>query len=323
MMRTIQSRAHQVVHSGIHDDKALAPLVLYEVHARQKNSGIAHNDSAGFENERQSQFPGGADDKLRIVQRRGCFFTVVGNAQTTTEIQVAEPNAFLPELRHKFSKTLDRLPVRAELCDLGTNVTRHAHDLDLGLLLQLEIELVSLLETNSKLMVPHPRRDIGVSTGIDVGICAQGDSSTFARLARCLYNQIRFSGRFHVEEEDIGLEPMADFVNGLARTIKYNLLAGTTGSQHSKQLPARYNLEAGTPRGKLANDTEVGVRLNGIAKQVRNLLKRITEDLHLTVHRRLAVNINRRADFAGNLVQRNAFTMQAPVDVVEKMHAPL
>jgi hypothetical protein len=74
---------------------------------------------------------------------------------------------------------------------------------------------------------------------------------------------------------------------------------------------------------KASNHAEIGIRLDGITDQMRNLPEGFAEELNLSPHGGFAIDVNGSSDVAGNLLQRHALTAQAASVVLKRMHATL
>src|SRR5262249_10258465 len=55
MMRTVQCRPDEIVHSGIDDQEFLCALTLLSENTSEKNAGVSDHDTAWFEHNRQPE----------------------------------------------------------------------------------------------------------------------------------------------------------------------------------------------------------------------------------------------------------------------------
>jgi hypothetical protein len=144
---------------------------------------------------------------------------------------------------------------------------------------------------------------------IDIGIGAKRNSRALSRLTRGVRYQSRFGGGLHIEKEDVGVERIANFFNCLSRPVKDHLIAGTSGTKNSKEFSTGNDFKARPPAGKTTDDTQIGVRFDGITDQMGDMLKRIAEEADLTMHCSFAVDVDGSSNFSGNPIQRNVLTM--------------
>ena len=95
------------------------------------------------------------------------------------------------------------------------------------------------------------------------------------------------------------------------------------GPENAKQLSSGDDVEARSPRGEPAQDTDIGVGFDGVADQMRGGFESLVENANMTLKRSKAINISGCADFIGNAVKGNFLAVQLADAIIEEMHGAL
>ena len=93
--------------------------------------------------------------------------------------------------------------------------------------------------------------------------------------------------------------------------------------KNAKQFSARNDVEASAPFGKPSQQIYVGVRLDGITHQMRDLCEGLVKNSNVSAERGFAVNVDGSADLIGNAIERNVFAMEPAGFIPEMVHGTL
>ena len=97
-----------------------------------------------------------------------------------------------------------------------------------------KVDVTGRFDVNSELVLAQAGRDIGMSSGVDIGVHAKCDGRALAHFSGDTRDAVDFRFRLAVEAVDILVERKAYFIAGLAYTGKNNFARVGTGREHSK-----------------------------------------------------------------------------------------
>src|SRR5207247_11477668 len=89
---------------------------------------------------------------------------------------------------------------------------------------------------------------------INVGIRSNGDPGFLSCVARNGVNQFQLCTGLYIEEENIGVERISNFISRFADTRKDYFFRRTARTQDSKQFTARDNVDTMSPIGKYTHN---------------------------------------------------------------------
>ena len=156
--------------------------------------------------------------------------------------------------------------------------------------------------------------------GVDVGIDAQRDRRDLADRGGHAGDRVELGLALDVEHQDAGLQPGPDLLVGLAHAGEHGLVRRTAGQADAVQLAGRDDVEPAAVLGHHLEDAQVRVGLHRVAHQGVDLGVRGLERFERPQDRRLAVDVQRRAEPLGQLGRRHVLAVQLSVAVVEGFH---
>src|SRR2546428_7510573 len=104
---------------------------------------------------------------------------------------------------------------------------------------------------------------------INVGIRSNGNPRFLSRVARNAVNQLQLCTGLHIEEENIGVKRISNFIGRFADPRKDYFFGRTARAQNSEQFTARDNVETCSPLGESPKDIDVRIGFDGVTNQVR------------------------------------------------------
>src|SRR5665213_2456765 len=148
--------------------------MLHEQHARDQDTGIAHDQTAGLKNQTAIQIAGGALDHIGIRVRYWWWFVVVAvrNAQATAEIDMGNNVAVATQRAHELGQQRKSVAERIEVDDLAADMHVDAGDLDTGELRRMRIDVARAADRNAELVLGLAGGNLVMGLGVDVRIDA-------------------------------------------------------------------------------------------------------------------------------------------------------
>src|SRR6185295_18151883 len=156
---------------------------------------------------------------------------------------------------------------------------------------------------------------------IDVRIGADGDARLRSQPAGSFDNQVGFGSRLHIQKQDVGFQREPDLGGSLAWTIEDDFTGGTGRLQYTEEFASGDDFKPGSPFRETTEDVDIGVRLDGVAGEVRYGLECFFKDADVTAQRAFAVYIGGRANFIGNTLKRNFLAVETAAAIVKMMHS--
>ena len=135
---------------------------------------------------------------------------------------------------------------------------------------------------------------------INVGIRSNGDPGFLSCVARNGVNQFQLCTGLYIEEENIGVERISNFISRFADTRKDYFFRRTARTQDSEQFTARDNVETCSPLGKSSKDIDVRIGFDGVTNQVRYGSESIIEDANMPFQCPFAIDIYGCTHIGGN-----------------------
>ena len=176
MVRLVERRAYQVVHTGVRDDKRLVAVPLHVEHPGEQRAGLRDQEASRLKQQVKSQMAGGGQHLLGIrLYGRGRVKVNVGifNAEPDAGIEVRQLHAILLQLLDQVGDTLERRSKWADITNLRADMHAHAgreQPLCPG---GLAIDGACGLDVDAKLVSTQASRNIGVRLREDTRIYPQ------------------------------------------------------------------------------------------------------------------------------------------------------
>jgi hypothetical protein len=123
-----------------------------------------------------------------------------------------------------------------------------------------------------------------------------------------------------VETVNAMLKRIFDFLAGFPDAGKSAFGWVAARGQDAKKFSARDNIEAGAFSGQQGEDGAVGIRLDRVTDQMIDAGECAFQPPVMIANCAGAVDVERRPEFLGDLLQVGSFTMKATVAVVKGMH---
>ena len=194
----------------------------------------------------------------------------VGDARAPAEVDVAERHARLvqsaDEPQHDVARALEGFDRE----DLAPDVTRQSFDLKVREVRRdAPVELKRLFQGDPELVRAKPRRDVGVRVRVDVGNDAKRHRRRLPHLARDGVQSRQLRGALRIEAADAEREGDAHFLTGLPDPGEADPLRVPARAHRADHFADAHGVEARALRGEKFDDARGGVRLQGVADQVR------------------------------------------------------
>ena len=154
----------------------------------------------------------------------------------------------------------------------------------------------------------QPRRDIGMGHGVDIRVDPQRHARARAFSPCHVVDGLKFGGRFHVEQQDVGVQGIGDFLGTLSDPGKHDLVRGHAGLQRAKQFTARYDVGPAAERRHKPENGQVRIGLHGKRDEMGNRSEGLVKGLKVPGQRRVTVEVAGCALFFGEAFERDVFT---------------
>ena len=123
LIRAIESRPDEIVHSAVDDDKFLVVGLLDVLHLGHKDACVADNHSTRFQHQRHIQPIETLDNSIGVFLGMRRHFVFVADAQSAADIQVLNPRAFFFQRTDQhaveiLTHTRERVNERGYRCEL-------------------------------------------------------------------------------------------------------------------------------------------------------------------------------------------------------------
>ena len=155
---------------------------------------------------------------------------------------------------------------------------------------------------------------------IDVGVHPQRNGGDPARAAGDGIQRFEFGGRLDVEAADARRQRGLHFGRRLADAGEHDPGGIAAGGDDAREFPAGDDVEAAPEARQDVQYSEVGIRLDRVADEVRHALERGVEGAEPGFERRARVDVAGRAEALGDAGQRYAFGVELAADDGECVH---
>ena len=132
--------------------------------------------------------------------------------------------------------------------------------------------------------------------------------------ARDRVERFELGGRLDVEAADACRQRGLHLGRGLADAREHDLRRIAAGGDHPRQLAAGNDVEAASEAREDVQHSEVGIRLDGVANEMRNARERGVECAEPAFERSARVDVAGGAEALGDRRQRHAFGVELAAD---------
>ena len=223
-----------------------------------------------------------------------------------------------PALFQRFDEIeqpIQRVEIRAGLCDLRTDVAIDADDFQAWQGSGAQVSGDSTLVRDAELVGLQASGNVGVRLGIHVRIDAQADTRAATCPDRDLREDVELGVTLDVETHHIGVERLLHLRTCLAHAREQHFGGLATGSQHAFKLAARDDIEAATRPREGLQHREVGVGLHRIADEVVAPHQRALVAGQRLEHRGPGIHVQRCSKAARQIVQRTIVDEQLATSI--------
>ncbi len=223
MLRIVERRPEEVVHSGVDDHECLRPRPFPVEHPGEQHGGVSRDHPTGLEDETGSGPANGLPHRRGVLRRTGGRLIGVPDPQPTADIDQLQGKAGGGQLPVELRDLGHRAFERSELGQLRADVAIHAarqHPLHPAAAL---IELGGLGEGHPELRGLQPRGNVPVGSRIDVGIYPDRERSGPFQPDADRVQSVQLLRAFHVEQKNSRLERHLHLRVGLADPGKDDL----------------------------------------------------------------------------------------------------
>ena len=163
-------------------------------------------------------------------------------------------------------------------------------------------------------------RNIRMGVGINIRIDPQRHPGLRAHGPRHVVEGLQFRGRFHVKEQDAGLERLADFLVVFPHARKDDFVGRDASPESTKQFATRHNVRPAALRRHEPQNGQVRIGFDGKSDEMGNGGEGLVEGLEMADQRGVAVDVTGRALFLVEAFEREVFTVQRIMTIVKIMH---
>ena len=176
---------------------------------------------------------------------------------------------------------------------------------------------------NAELVVGGAGGDLGVGAGLDIGIDAEARPARRRPVATATADRVRASSTdSRLNWQQAAGERLGHFVGGLADARKEDRSGGMPAARARAIFADRDDVGAQPLARQRRQHRRVGVGLDRIGDQrVVERGQRLAQHARMADQRRGRIDIDRRADFVGDVVERDLLAVQAAVAEVKMIHA--
>ena len=176
----VQRGAQEIVHSGIHDNKAFAAVGFYVLDASEENAGVGDDRAARFEQKMDTQRLDRARNHTSVVNPGRRLLIGVAHAEAAAKIEIFQIDSQFAKFANERDKTRERLLKLAKSSDLRANVRAETAPPNPPGIAVLNVELARGRPIETKFVLVVAGGDVRVAAGLDVGIDADGDTGSSA-----------------------------------------------------------------------------------------------------------------------------------------------
>ena len=316
----VQRWADQVVHRRIDDGKVLVRGVLEIFHAGQQHAGVGDDGTARLEQQCQPAAFDALAHGLDVVAGQRRLLVAITHAKAATEVEVTDLDAAGGEPIDQRQQAVEGIEEGRQAGQLRTDVAVDADHVQVRQLGSTGVDRLGVVDIDAELVLFQTGGNIWMGTGIHVRIDPQRHRRLHAQLGGNLLQALQLVGGFDVEAVHADFQRAAHVVAGLADAGEDDTARLSAGGQHTLQLTARDDVEAGAEARQHVQHTQVGIGFDGEADQVRHAIQRIGIGPVLGLDVRAGVDVGRGAEALRECGQCHAFREELTVAVREGLH---
>ncbi len=314
----VEGGAEEIVHGGVHDNEVFAAIALGVEDAGEQHAGGADESATGFEKETAAERADERGEGAGVGVECGGAFAGVADAEAAAEVEIVECDAGAGELADVAREATEGAAEGSEVEDLRADVSADAAPLDPARVAMGEVEAEGVAPVHAEFVAAMAGGDVRVTAGFDVGIDANGGGSGAAEASGFGGEEIKLGGGLDVEEKNAGAEGVAQLVAGFADAGEDDATSGDADAAQTGKLAAADNVKATAEAGEEAQDGEVGVGFDGVAKRVRQRGKGAVEAMIGGGDGGARVDVGGSAEAGGNGFEGDAFAVKRAAAVGEK-----
>src|SRR5690606_40384197 len=161
------------------------------------------------------------------------------------DVDVAKPESPRRQPVGERGDTADRLGERRGAEELRADVATDADDLEAGKRGCPPVQGFGFLEGHPELVFAQTGGDVGMRARVDVRIDSQGNRRPAPQALRDPVDALELGGGFDVDAADVGGNRLLDLRFALAYAGEEHFGGVAAGGEHSRELAARDDIEAG------------------------------------------------------------------------------
>src|SRR5690554_3260192 len=203
---TVQSRPDQIIHGRINNSEIPVRRALQILNPGYQNAGISRYGPTWLQYDFKFPVSHALQQCFDILSRLGRLLLIVGNAQTTTHINMMNPDTLPLKLIDKSQHSVQCVQKRLYCGELGANMAINTQDFQIWQCRRPCINGRSFRDINSKLVFFKPGGDIRVCTSVNIRIYPKGNRGLDIQFAGNLIQTVKFGVGFHVETANTNLQ---------------------------------------------------------------------------------------------------------------------
>jgi hypothetical protein len=321
LVRVVQGGADEVVHRGVDDHEPPHRTVLQVEHPGEERAGVADERPPGLDDDGEAEVARAVDERGTVLGGRRRPLLAVGDPEPAAHVEVAERDAAVAQAADQHPHARERVGEGREARELRADVAVDADDLEVREARRARVDLERGGDVDSELALLHPRRDVRMGLGVDVGVDPQGDGRAPPRGGGGLLEGVELRGGLDVEHEDAGGERPRHLVARLADTGEDDPARVGAGALGAEELAARDDVEAAALARERAQDRQGIVRLDGVADEVGKRRQGAVVGAVRVAQRGEAVDVRRRADLVGDPRERDVLAAERSIALREHVGA--
>ena len=259
-------------------------------------------------------------DGADVVAGQRRLFVAVAHPEATTEVQVANADAFAGQAVDQPEQALEGVEEGLQLGQLRADVAVDADHLQVVKLGGAGVDRLGLVDGDAELVLFQAGGDIGVGLGVHVRVDPQRYRRFHAEFRSYPLQALQLFAGLDVEAVHADFQGAAHVVAGLADAGEHHLGRIAAGGQDTLQLTAGNDVETGAEARQHIQHPEVGVGLDREADQMRHAGEGIGIGAVLGLDVCAGIDVGGRAETLGDAGKRHPFREQLTVAVTECVH---
>ncbi len=236
---------------------------------------------------------------------------MIVDAQAAAGIDGLERDALAPELPHQLAHSLNGRAKWGRGANLRTDVDADAMRLEPAVARRALVDGGRAADVDAELVLAQAGGDIGMRIGEDIGVDTQRKAGADFEPARAGGQQRELRLAFHVELENSRVQRQVNLRGRLAHTGEDNPARRfRRGGQYALQFAAGDDVESRAAIGKQLENRQRGVGFHRVTDQMIPPGKGLLEQPQPRGNLAGRINVERRAEAAGQGLQRDAIAMQ-------------